>query len=259
MPTIITRGGLSVRSAGTFSAAPPPLPPPPPSPTPPPPPPPGPGPVLQTVGFNFPGTYSWTAPAGVTNLTALGVKGGTNATIPGQYVRTGRSPLTMSGNTAQPGSPLTAFTFAEANTYVNNLISNLNSGGTGERSISFVIIYNYYNSDTGGFFNGFEIQNTIQIRGEVVLQSGPAFNQTNEIVYPFQSWFIAFDQYIPPQDLTGEPSSAFGYTSLGGATPEEVYRVNVPVVPGQTYTITVGGPSNDPQLAGYVYFQFIQG
>jgi hypothetical protein len=159
----------------------------------------------------------------------------------------------VSGNTTQPGNPLTAFTFAEANTYVNNLISNLNSGGTGDRSISFVIIYNYYNSDTGGFFNGFDIQNTIQIRGEVVLQSGPAFNQTNEIVYPYQSWFIAFDQYFPPENVQGEPSAAFGYTALNG---EQISQFNVPVVPGQTYTIVVGGPSQSP---GLVQFQFIQG
>ena len=252
MPTIVTRGVASARGAGTFSAAPPPLPPPPPSPTPPPPPPP-PGPVFQTVTFGTAGTYSWTAPAGVTNLNTLYVFSGTNATIPGQYVRVGRSPLTMSDSFAQPGNPLTAFTFAEANTYVNNLIANLNSGGTGDRSINFVIITNNYNPSTGGFFNTFDIQDTTQIRGEVVLQSGPAFNQTNEIVYPYQSWFIAWDQYFPPENVQGEPSVAFGYTALNG---EQISQTNVPVVPGQTYTIVVGGPSQSP---GVVQFQFIQG
>jgi hypothetical protein len=250
VPTIVTRGVASARGAGTFSAAPPPLPPPPPSPTPPPPPPPG--PVLQTVTF-FNNGGSWTAPAGVTNLTLLNIIGGTDGMTAAQYVRTGRAPLTVADNFAQPGNPLTAFTFAEANTYVNNLIANLNSGGTGDRSIDFVIITNNYNPSTGGFFNTFDIQNTIQIRGEVVLQSGPAFNQTNEIVYPYQSWFIAYDQYFPPEFVAGGPSSAFGYTAQGGAPPQDILESNVPVVPGQTYTIQVS-PSS-----GLVTFQFVQG
>jgi hypothetical protein len=251
VPTIVTRGVASARGAGTFSAAPPPLPPPPPSPTPPPPPPP-PGPVLQTVTF-FNNGGSWTAPAGITNLTSVYVVGGTDGMTAAQYVRSGRAVLTMSDNFAQPGNPLTAFTFAEANTYVNNLIANLNSGGTGDRSIDFVIINNNYNPSTGGFFNTFEIQNTIPIRGAVVLQSGPAFNQTNEIVYPFQSWVIAYDRYFPPEFVAGGPSSAFGYTAQGGAPPQEISQANVPVVPGQTYDIQVS-PSS-----GLVQFQFIQG
>lgn len=251
MPTIVTRGVASARGAGTFSAAPPPLPPPPPSPTPPPPPPP-PGPVLQTVTF-FNNGGSWTAPAGVTNLTSLYVVGGTDGMTAAQYVRTGNSYLLVQDNPAQPGSPLTAFTFAEANTYVNNFIANANSGGTGDRSISYLILTNNYNSNTGGFFNIFNQVGPIQIRGEVVLQSGPAFNQTNEIVYPFQNWFIAHDQYFPPEFVAGGPSSAFGYTAQGGAPPQEISQANVPVVPGQTYNIQVS-PSS-----GLVQFQFIQG
>jgi hypothetical protein len=162
----------------------------------------------------------------------------------------------MADNFAQPGNPLTAFTYAEANTYVNNLISNLNSGGTGDRSISFTIINNNYNPSTGGFFNTFEIQDTIQIRGEVVLQSGPAFNQTNEIVYPFQSWFIAYDRYFPPEDVDGTPSSAFGFTAPGGTQGDpspSVFASLVFVTPGQTYTIVVG------TAGGAVQFQFDQG
>jgi hypothetical protein len=162
----------------------------------------------------------------------------------------------MYDNYAQPGNPLIAFTFAEANTYVNNLIAYLNSGGTGDRSIAFTIINNNYNPSTGGFFNTFEIQDTIQIRGEVVLQSGPAANQTNEIVYPFQQWFIAYDRYFPPTDVDGTPSSAFGFTAPGGTqgNPSPVVSTSsVSVTPGQTYTITVGQPE------GAVQFQFVQG
>jgi hypothetical protein len=162
----------------------------------------------------------------------------------------------MYTNYAQPGNPLTAFTFAEANTYVNNLISSLNSGGAGERSIEFTIINNNYNPTTGGFFNTFEIQDTIQIRGEVVLQSGPAANQTNEIVYPFQQWFIAYDRYFPPTPQDGTPSAAFGFSALGGTegNPQpSTFVASVAVNPGQTYTITVG------QSGGAVQFQFTQG
>jgi hypothetical protein len=158
-------------------------------------------------------------------------------------------------NPAQPGNPLTAFTFAEANTYVNNFIASANSGGTGDRSISYLILTNNYNSSTGGFFNIFSQVGPIQIRGEVVLQSGPAFNQTNEIVYPFQNWFIAHDQYFPPESSPGTASSAFGFTVPGSTVPNqqnlEFYN-NVPVTPGQQYFIQVGTAN------GYVILEFVQ-
>jgi hypothetical protein len=174
----------------------------------------------------------------------------------------------MSDNFAQPGNPLTAFTFAEANTYVNNLISFLNSGGTGDRSIDFVVIINNYNPNTGGFFNTFEAQDTIQIRGDVVLQSGPAFNQTNEIVFPFQSWVIAYDRYFPPENVDGTPSSAFGFTVQGGTVNDPAPNGSfgsISVTPGQTYQIIVGTPSGYPfgnptyPTPAQVNFQFNQG
>jgi hypothetical protein len=159
-------------------------------------------------------------------------------------------------NPAQPGSPFTAFTFAEGNTYVNNFIASANSGGTGERSISYLILTNNYNSNTGGFFNIYNQVGPIQIRGEVVLQSGPAFNQTNEIVYPFQNWFIAHDQYFPPENVDGTPSSAFGSSVQGGTQADpspSTFVGSVAVTPGQTYNIVVG------TVGGAVTFQFDQG
>lgn len=251
MPVIITRGALSARGAGTFSLIPPPPPPPPPPPGPPPPPPP-PGPVLQTVTFTSSG--SWTAPAGVSNLVALYIAGGQYYRSEGQWIRGARFLFNFAPGGTEAGNPSSYWTYAGVNNYVDSLLANLNSS-TGERTISFVIINNYYNYSTGGFYNDYDDSGSFQTRGEVLLASGPSDNRTNEIVYPNQSWIISYETYYPPQDNYGSPSSAFGYTVPGGdktnPNPDASYS-NIPVTPGQTYSIQVGSTN------GVVQFQFYQ-
>ena len=254
MPVIITRGALSARGAGTFSLIPPPPPPPPPPPgPPPPPPPPPPGPVLQTVTFNSSG--SWTCPGNVSNLVSLYLAGGQYYRSEGQWIRGAQGIFLVAPGGTQAGNPNSWWTYEGANNYVASSIANMNAGGTGERSISFVGVNNYYNSQTGGFYNEYSSYNYASVRGAVELVSGPADNRTNEIVYPTQIWNISFETYYPPQDNYGLPSSAFGYTVPGGDKndpyPQASYS-NVPVVPGRTYNITVG------QSNGAVQFQFYQ-
>ena len=252
MPTIVTRGVASARGAGTFSAAPPPPPtPPPPGPTPPPPPPPS---TLQTVTF-FNSGGSWTAPAGVTNLTLLDIKGGTSGQTAGQFLyTTGNFNFAFYSliGTAQPGSQAAAYTYAQVGAIADSVLAQLNAGGPFERDVSFSQVYNNYNPNTGGFYDqptGY----ARRIRGTAVPASGPWDNRSNAIVQGIgNGWYFGVEVYYPPEPVEGGPSSAFGYTAQGGAPPQEILESNVPVVPGQTYTIQVS-PSS-----GLVQFQFIQ-
>lgn len=252
MPTIVTRGVASARGAGTFSAAPPPLPPPPPSPTPPPPPPPG--PVLQTVTF-FNNGGSWTAPAGVTNLTSLNIIGGTSGMTAAIWVNTVgvAVPFYSVEFPAYPGSPSAFYTYAQVGAIADALLARINVGAPAERTFTYDSIVNYYNPNTGGYFDIIETT-TATTRGYAYISQGPWDNRTAQPVRGLGSgWFIGGELYFPPQPVEGGPSSAFGYTAEGGAPPQDILQSNVPVVPGQTYTIEVS-PSS-----GLVQFQFVQG
>lgn len=253
MPTIITRGAISARNAGAFAYVPPapvpPVPPPPPGPTPPPPP----GPVYQTVQFTSSG--SWTCPAGVFYIVNLEVYGGMYSSTPGQWVSSGSILFVVAPGTTQAGNPASFWTYEGVNNYVNATLANLNSGGYGERTVSFVKVNNYYNSITGGYYNEYESVTNANIRGQAYLSSGPGDNRTSEIVQPTQIWTISYEIYIPPETSNGTPSSAFGYTAAGGTSPDQQFVTTasyVPVTPGQTYSIQVG------TSGGSVILQFVQ-
>lgn len=256
MPTIVTRGAISARGAGTFSAAPPPppppVPPPPPPPPPPgPPPPPPPPPVYQTATFTSSG--NWTAPAGVfyiSVLTGKGQDGGTSfsywqASIPfACYALEG---------TQQPGNPSAFITYEQAGNYADSVLATLNSGAPAERTRTFSQNYFWKNPVTGGFFNTGDFI-TLTIRGYITPNGGPWDNRSSAIASGLgNGWFMAGEQLVTVPDYAGNPSVAFGYTFPGGAVgqpaPVEQYY-NVPVTPGQSYYIQVDG--------GEVTLQFLQ-
>lgn len=259
MPTIITRGAISARSAGTFAYVPPaPLPPPPPGPPPPPPPPgpPPPGPILQTVTFTSSG--SWTAPAGVTFISNLTIAGGVGTFVPAYWAWSTQTAVSnifsIPGTSVVPGP----YTYAQAGAAADLVIAAMNSGGTGDRIASWPQLQLgthllggtplYWTQDLG--------DNSNRIRGEAVRASGPWDNRSSAIANGTgEFWYVGVEVYIPDSTSGGGPSSAFGYT-VDGVGPNQSQNVinfgSLNVTPGQTYSIQVGTSS------GYVQFQFVQ-
>ena len=258
MPTIVTRGVASARGAGTFSAAPPPPPPPPPTPTPPPPPPPGPPPVFQTVTFNTSGT--WTAPSGVTVIQNLQVAGGLYFDDPGGFGEQTIPVATYTGSYDSPGSS-DGLSYVNVASYSNAVLRNFNSGGTGDRSVTYDPIALYWNPSTNGYYWNFEPAVTLRINSVAFRSSGPWDNNSTALVggptQPPTSWNIGVAVFIPSEgEVPGTPSSAFGYTAAGTTSAGQPQVISgassVSVTPGQQYNIQVGGSS------GYVTFQFSQ-
>ena len=254
MPTIVTRGVASARGAGTFSAAPPP---PPPTPTPPPP---GPPPVFQTVTFNSSGV--WTAPAGVSTILNLQVAGGLYSFSEGYFTYESGYNIygaSYTGSFDLVGSPSDFYTFAQAGAYADSILAQFNSGGTGDRIISYDALQLYWNSSTGGFWVIFN-SNTYRINGVAERTLGPWDNRTNSPVggptQPPVQWGIGVQIYNEGGAFPGSPSSAFGRTAAGTtseAQPQNITSASsVSVTPGQQYNIEVGS------VSGYVTFQFSQ-
>jgi hypothetical protein len=254
MPIIFTRGGLSARGAGTFSLIPAPPSPPTPGPPPPPPPPGPPGPVTQTVTFTSSG--SWTAPSGVSSISNLSIAGGQFITTQGQYIYTTNifafaHFVSTANNRNDP-----PYTFNTAGGYADSILAQFNSGGTGERTVNFAQIVNYYNPSTTLTSTFFQ-NPTYTVRGIASRASGPWDNRTDTpLDFNTTQWYIGVEVYYPPEQQDGTPSAAFGFSAPGGtqANPSpSTFVSSVAVTPGQTYTITVG------QAGGAVTFQFTQG
>lgn len=256
MPTIVTRGVLSARAAGAFSAAPPPPPPPPPVPPPPPPPPPPPGPpppppVYQTAYFGSSGF--WTAPAGVNYLVTLEIAGGMYYSTPDSWVYTSILAFYAYFKYDEAGSPNAFYTYNLAGSTADRALSNVNAGGTGDRNVSYRLESSFYNPNTGGY-GGYAETASYRVRGTATRASGPWDNRSSQ---PVQSgdWYMGIEVFEPGTSGNGTSSSAFGYTAAGGTSPgQQNFNIQyyVPVTPGQTYYIDVG------YEGGYVVLYFEQ-
>jgi hypothetical protein len=262
MPIIFTRGGLSARGAGTFSLIPAPPSPPTPGPPPPPPPPGPPPPVVQTVTFTSSG--SWTAPAGVSQISSLFIGGGNYAEIPGQFVYTSNiaAVLSYQVSTSPPTFSTIATTYEQAGSAADGVLSLFNRGGTGEREVGYnqlILLANPSLPLPTRYWNIDAFVGPLIIRGTASRASGPWDNRSPVDVANGigNGWYIGVELYYPPETVNGSPSSAFGYTVQGGTqnnpAPVEAFG-SVSVTPGQTYSINVGGPQG-----GFVQFQFVQG
>jgi len=257
VPVIISRGGISARGAGTFAYIPPapvpPVPPPPPPPPGPPPPPP-PGPVYQTATFF--GSNYWTCPAGVYYLVNLTVYGGMYSTTPDQWIYTTNiyGFYSQTGY-AEAGSPSAFYAYYQAGAAADSILSQMNSGGTGDRTVTIAPNTSYYNTNTNGYYNFSDFQ-SYRIRGVASRASGPWDNRSGDPVRGIgNGWYIGVEVFYPGSSSNGAPSSAFGYTAAGGTSPGQQFVTTasyVSVTPGQQYYIDVGATD------GSVTLQYVQ-
>lgn len=257
MPTIVTRGAASASGYG-FGRAPAAPPPPPPPPGPPPPPPP-PEPVLQTVTFTE--STSWTVPNNVSGIIQMYIAGGVYGQSGGGFI------YTSGGNnfafysqegTSRPGSVDAYYTYAQAGAVGDSAIADINASGTGDRTVTFNQVRNFYNPNTGGFYDQADFVQ-LRVRGSAVRASGPWDNRSQQQVRGIGSgWYFGIEVYYPPVVSDGTPSSAFGYTVVGGTasnpSPSGLFGP-FGVDPGQTYNIVVGTGGGG---SGSVTIQFYQ-
>jgi hypothetical protein len=201
---------------------------------------------------------SWTAPSGVTLLIDLEVAGGMYSTTPDQwnYVTGGNNFAFYSQiGTAQTGSISAYYTYEQAGAVADAALADINSGGTGDRIAVFDQRRNFYNPNTGGYYDVADFV-SLRVRGVATRASGPWDNRSGQPVRGIGSgWYFGVEVFYPGFSSDGTPSSAFGYTAAGATSPGQqtvILRNYVPVTPGQTYNITVG------ETGGYVVLRFYQ-
>lgn len=252
MPTIVTRGAASASGYG-FGRAPSAPPPPPPPPGPPPPPPP-PEPVLQTVVFDS--STSWTPPVGV--LVSVALTGGAYTESGGGWVYvTGGNNFAFYSQTgtSQSGSVDAWYSYAQAGAVGDSALADINSGGTGDRIATWNQVRNFYNPNTGGFYDQADFVSQ-RVRGTAVPASGPWDNRSEAQVRGIgNGWYFGIEVYYPPTGGDGTPSSAFGFSVAGGTastSPGSATYYEVYVNAGSTYNIEVGSSG------GSVVVQFYQ-
>jgi hypothetical protein len=157
------------------------------------------------------------------------------------------------------GGTIGSYTYELVNQYVNGTLASVNAGGTGTREVAIVQLIIWEDPNTGVLWSELGPFLTYpSVRGLMEPTGGPWDNRTGQIVYGTDrvNWSAGIQFIIPPEDVNGTPSSAFGFTAPGGTQGNPSPSVGasfVSVNPGQTYTITVG------QSGGAVTFQFVQG
>jgi hypothetical protein len=196
----------------------------------------------------------------VTSISSINIAGGQYQEIPEliAYDYYLANAFTSTRGTEQAGSLSGAYTYAQAGAIADALLAQINAGAPAVRTFSYEGVRNVYNSETGGFYNEVDPPFTTRtIQGYASATQGPWDNRSNNIIFGIgQGWYIGGDRYFPPSETNGTPSAAFGFSAPGGTegNPQpSTFVASVAVNPGQTYTITVGGPS------GQVNFQFTQG
>jgi hypothetical protein len=208
------------------------------------------------VFFGEPGNYSWTCPAGVFDLVNFEVAGGLYFSNPDSYEFATAYALYAASTSSPGGSSSDFFTYNQAGSYSDSVLGQFNSGGTGERNISFTPIINYWNPVTSLGTTVLEDSVTYRIRGVASTFSGPWSNRTNQPARGInEGWYISFDVFVPGSSGNGTASSALGWTAAGATAPNQQTVIVLPfltVTPGQTYNIIVGSPG------GYVVLQFEQ-
>lgn len=154
------------------------------------------------------------------------------------------------------GSPSAFFTYEQAGTLADNNLATFNSGGTGERDVTF----SFYESRNNPINNTFDVLfspfESYRVRGVAVRASGPWDNRSGQPVRNVsEGWYIGVEVYYPGSSSNGDSSFAFNYSAAGGTSPgQQIVNIQyyVPVTPGQTYAINVGA------TGGYVTFDFNQ-
>jgi hypothetical protein len=231
MPTLTSRGAASARGFGLLGAAP--L-------------------NLQTATFTSPG--SWTAPAGVTSLVVLTGAGGNGEPASEFWAPNRIGYVAAAGVFSGSAGTIDGFTTYEyATNEARSVLAGFNSS-TADRTIVWGPPVYYWNPTTSKYYTFFGDFQSRRVRGTMTASAGPWDNTTQTIIRSYgDEWYFNGEAFFSSPETAGGTSFAFGNTYPGGvggaATP--VTTTNVPVTPGQTYTMS---PAEDS--GGYITFQY---
>lgn len=221
MPTIITQGAASAKALGFARAA-------------------GGGGTLQTVTFTSSGT--WTAPAGVSNVSTIYGYGaaGTPASAGWAYASSGYFAYSLQ-STANAGSPDNTPSYADLTGYADASLANVNSS-TADRIITYFPVLYYYNPNTDGTTIYYDSPKSKRVRGLGSAIGGNWGNYSSALVKGTGSaWYFAIEQYFEEPATTGASATGLGLTFPGGdgGAPGTTTYTNVAVTPSTGYAISV--------------------
>lgn len=214
------------------------------------------GTTLTLTTVTFTSSTSWTAPAGVTNLTTVSGRGSNgqanyyvNDTIAYIEVRP-QSGTALLG----PLDWSTAYSEAQA------LVNNTNAGGSGPRTANPGFPATYYVTSSNLYSKSLGTSQSYQVNGTAVLQNYYGSPTTGTVYYT--DLLISIGAFLCNVDVlnigpAGTASTGFGQTFPGGAAsggtaPITVFN-NVSVTPGTSYSITIPTDRPDP----YITIQYL--
>lgn len=214
--------------------------------------------------YSTPGTYTWTAPAGVSSVTKLIGRGGSGYSTSGWTDVTSSSGYLIGGiytNYTPAGETLTfvasSITYEEVMAFSDTLIPQWNAittntnGAYYSNLIAWYYTYTTVSGVTGWYrwpgtnYGGF--YRRIATAGSTgTLNSATGTIPTTGNVYRANS--ITNIQQPVTTNFTGGNSTALGYSFTGTAdtNPTTTTYTNIPVTPGTNYTIVVGANQSTP-------------
>ena len=233
MPRISTTAGSSARGFGLF------------------------GQGVTTVTTTFTSSTTWTAPAGVSNLSVVsgrGSNGQSDFWTPANITRVWAEQTP----TAEPYAPYASW--ATAYSEAQNMVNSLNSSGTGPRTITIPGSKKYRVSNATGYVDyygldvGLDYSGYINNAAYIVLDPSSTPTSGNMTYASFPYYYAGFFIYadVLATGPAGTASTGFGQTFPGGAAsggtaPITVFN-NVAVTPGATYTITIPTDNVSPYI-----------
>lgn len=234
MPRISTTAGSSARGFGLF------------------------GQGVTTVTTTFTSSTTWTAPAGVSNLSVVSGRGSNGQ--PDYYVYTTIGSVTVQAlNGSYVLGPLdwsTAVSDCQA------LVNTTNSGGSGPRTVNPGSSSTYYINTSNLYLKFISSGSTYQVNGTAVLSNPSGAPTSGTVTYTDVVNLGGIVGFLCNVDVlnagaAGTASTGFGQTFPGGAasggTAPITTFTNVTVIPGTTYSISIPTDGPDP----YVTIQYL--
>lgn len=197
-----------------------------------------------TQNFNTAGTFSWTAPTGVTSVTVTG-RGGSNDTTWSSataYFYLTQGPYTDIGSSTGYTSLGSSLTYESIKSQAaTNLaqFSNVTTDAVGENVTADYHSYYYFTGE--GWFRRTQTHNRTYRRTGTVASAGNLFSNSGTVPTDGSALFSAgsYATNLEAEILvSGGSSSAIGQTFSAGG--DEQTFTDVSVTPGQSYSIVVG-------------------
>lgn len=216
-----------------------------------------------SITFSSPGTYSWTAPAGITLIKTLSLRGGSGtyseswgSSSPYMYLTQG--PYYFDQDTSGKTLIGSTLTYEQVQAQADSNVANYWAPITTSSSGAFYssrIFHQYWVIGNVWYYNTSSYSYTYRRTGTAA-RSGPSGSGTVPLSGANLGSSVTNIEVLIPNYNYGGTSTAFGASSSGSYTntPAITTTSNISVTPGNTYTIVVG--NNLDQAVSYVTFSW---